>query len=288
MSEHVLFYQENGYVHIPNFLSNNEVDTLKQEIQDIKNNAKLPEVILPHIKYMGTKYHLNSVDTIDLFFENQYVKDGKLIVPLVDAVHKIGHGAHVKSSVVRDLVFGSKMKNAVKSLAGFSTAAVVQSMFLLKQPRVGEPSPIHIDETYLMTDPPGKVAGVWIALDDATEANGCLEFLPKSHKSHVVTKNWIRKAEDHERGKEWESLMNFTNNNDQETPVNERDFVKVPVMSGGLVMIHGRVLHKSNANNSLYPRSAFTFHVYDTSSRWSHSNWIQEKPDYKFPLLFSN
>jgi hypothetical protein len=282
----VAFYQENGYVHIPNFLSNDEVKNLKQEIQNIKNHAQLPDVILPHIKYMGTKYHLDSVDTIDLFFENQYVKDGKLSVSLIDAVHKIGHGVHVKSSVVKDITFGSKMKKAVKSLTVFNSATVVQSMFLLKQPLVGEASPVHIDETYLMTDPAGKVAGVWIALDDATETNGCLEFLPKSHKTHTVTKNWIRKAEAHEPGKEWESLMKFTNDNGQETPVNESDFVKVPVNSGGLVLIHGRVLHKSNPNNSLYPRSAFTFHVYDNEARWSSLNWIQEKPQWKFPVLF--
>ena len=71
---------------------------------------------------------------------------------------------------------------------------------------------------------------------------------------------------------------------EQETPVEEPAFL--PVVSGGLILIHGRVLHKSNPNTSLDTRFAYTFHVYDGHSQWSHLNWIQEKPDYKFPRLF--
>lgn len=282
-SNDIEFYQKNGYVHIPNFLSPSDVSSLKQAIQEAIKDATLPEIIRPHVKYMGTKYHLDSVDSAALYFESNYVKDGKLIVPVEKAVHKIGHGMHVKSQTVKAITFRQDMKSAIKEFTGFNSVAVVQSMFLLKQPKVGEASPVHIDETYLMTDPPGRVAGIWIALDDSTEGNGCLEFLPGSHKTHVVTKKWVRNSESNID--EWKSIMKLTVDG-EESPVDEKDFVKVPVSSGGLVLLHGRVLHKSNPNNSPDPRSAYTFHVYDRDSQWSPLNWIQEKDNYKFPILF--
>lgn len=42
----------------------------------------------------------------------------------------------------------------------------------------------HQDVTYLHTDPV-RIAGFWIALDDATVENGCLWFARGSHKSGV-------------------------------------------------------------------------------------------------------
>jgi len=153
---------------------------------------------------MGTKYFLDSVNQTKLYFEGKCVEDGKLTAPAEKAVHKIGHGIHVEVPAVRDITFSDKMKKSVKALTGFDSAKILQSMFLLKQASVGEASPIHIDESYLMTSPPGKVAGVWIALDDSLVSNGCLEFLPGSHRTHVVNKTWTRKSKQHEPGHEWE------------------------------------------------------------------------------------
>jgi len=39
----------------------------------------------------------------------------------------------------------------------------------------------HQDGTYLFNEPL-KIMGVWIALEDATLENGCLWFIPGSHK----------------------------------------------------------------------------------------------------------
>ncbi len=40
----------------------------------------------------------------------------------------------------------------------------------------------HQDATFLWMDGVLKVMGLWIALEDATEENGCLWFIPGSHK----------------------------------------------------------------------------------------------------------
>lgn len=46
----------------------------------------------------------------------------------------------------------------------------------------------HQDATFLYTEPLGRVMGMWIALEDATENNGCLWFIPGSHKSEQTVR----------------------------------------------------------------------------------------------------
>jgi ectoine hydroxylase-related dioxygenase (phytanoyl-CoA dioxygenase family) len=46
---------------------------------------------------------------------------------------------------------------------------------------------------FLYTNPPSAL-GLWYALEDATLENGCLSFLPGSHKTAPVTKRLVRKA----------------------------------------------------------------------------------------------
>lgn len=46
----------------------------------------------------------------------------------------------------------------------------------------------HQDATFLYTEPLGRVMGMWIALEDATENNGCLWFIPGSHNSEQTAR----------------------------------------------------------------------------------------------------
>lgn len=41
--------------------------------------------------------------------------------------------------------------------------------------------PSHQDSSFLYTEPLSAV-GFWFALEDCTEENGCLWFIPSSHK----------------------------------------------------------------------------------------------------------
>lgn len=59
-----------------------------------------------------------------------------------------------------------------------SLLALIQ---ICKQPSIGGAVPIHNDSTFLYTDPPSAV-GLWFALEDCTSTNGCLSFLPGSHR----------------------------------------------------------------------------------------------------------
>jgi phytanoyl-CoA hydroxylase len=60
-------------------------------------------------------------------------------------------------------------------------------MYIYKNPGVGGEVGSHQDGSYLITDPPSAV-GFWIALEDATIENGCLEFITGSHKNGLDRK----------------------------------------------------------------------------------------------------
>jgi hypothetical protein len=53
--------------------------------------------------------------------------------------------------------------------------------FLMKPPRVGSAKGVHQDAPYWPLDP-YESASCWIALDNATLANGCMTVIPGSHR----------------------------------------------------------------------------------------------------------
>ncbi len=57
---------------------------------------------------------------------------------------------------------------------------------LCKPPKIGSPKPPHQDSAYWTNIDPPNLVICWMALDDATEENGCMRFIPGSHKLGVV------------------------------------------------------------------------------------------------------
>ncbi|XP_051836103.1 phytanoyl-CoA dioxygenase domain-containing protein 1 isoform X3 [Antechinus flavipes] len=58
--------------------------------------------------------------------------------------------------------------------------------------------------------------------------------------------------------------------------------------TGGLILIHGEVVHKSELNQSTHSRHAYTFHIMESKdTHWSQDNWLQPTPELPFPLLYT-
>lgn len=144
---------------------------------------------------------------------------------------------------------------------GFRDPHVLQSMIICKQPEIGGAVPSHQDSTFLYTDPPSAV-GFWYALEDTTAENGCLSFVPGSHRSAPIKKRFVRLKEG---GTGFEDVESGKGNGDREKGGVESEeewaFVMGPVKRGSLVLIHGNVLHKSERNLSEISRWIYTFHV---------------------------
>lgn len=56
-----------------------------------------------------------------------------------------------------------------------------QNMGLIKPPHLGREKPWHQDKAYFEYPVALPVVGVWIALDEATVANGCMHVQPQGH-----------------------------------------------------------------------------------------------------------
>ena len=95
-------------------------------------------------------------------------------------------------------------------------------------------SPWHQDWTYWKG---AAKFSVWIALDDATPENGCLKFIPGSHKKHF-----------HHGGSDTEGI-GFGNRLRPED-VDESQAVVTPARAGTAVFFHDLTLHSSFQNKS--------------------------------------
>ena len=120
------------------------------------------------------------------------------------------------------------------------------SSFFAKPAENGKKTPWHQDGEYWPLRPLATCT-VWLAIDDATVENGCLKFMPGSHKN--------RNLRPHRPNKD----PNFTLH--QELLESEYDDDKaVPlILEAGQMSLHDvYLLHGSEANNSGTPRRGMT------------------------------
>lgn len=114
-----------------------------------------------------------------------------------------------------------------------------------KPARIGESLPWHQDEAYWDPTMVYRALGSWLPLDDATLENGCMKFIPGSHRSEVMPHRHV--------GDDPRVHALFT------TPA-KADIaraVPVPVPAGGAVFHHSRTLHASGPNRTDRARRAY-------------------------------
>jgi len=283
-------YENNGFVLVDNVFNGNETEEMKAEMDKIVGQLNLeqhPKSVFStedENKHASDIYFLNSAGNISHFYEEGALdKEGKLVVEKNRALNKIGHALHWLNPVYKKYTFHERIKNVIKAL-NYKHPKIVQSMYIFKQPKIGGAVTDHIDSSFLRSEINGGVVGVWIALDEATKENGCLWFIPESHKTSDPDEyKFVRKDKSDPSG----SLVGFEGG---KPTYDQSKFVPVPVKKGSLVLIHCHSVHKSEPNTSINSRHAYTFHVADGNEewKWSPSNWLQETDDYKFPALYDS
>ncbi|KAL7664164.1 Fe2OG dioxygenase domain-containing protein [[Candida] zeylanoides] len=273
-------FERDGCLCIPDFLAPAQTDALLERSHHLLRQLDLQTHPKTQFKtgendHIGDNYFFNSADKVSYFFDTDaFDADGRLQFPAEQAINKIGHGLHMHDAVFRDVTLSDRVRAIARALR-YEDPRVLQSMCILKQPATGAAErdnmvPVHADGTFLYTQPHSAL-GFWFALEDCTVDNGCLWYSPGSHKSHPITKRFV-KVDGGDSGCAFAPV-------DAPPPDGpEADYTSIECRAGSLVLIHNGVLHKSHRNRSHRSRFIYAFHLIEGTATYDRLNWLQVPP----------
>ncbi len=230
------FFIENGYLVVPNLLSDSEIEELRQDTvtlargeYECDNMKPLPDSVtdedaIGRILCIHQPHFVS--DTIE-----KYVKHPKIcgILSQITAAHLPFWDGSVKC---------------------------MQSMLFVKPPNF-QGQAWHQDEIYIPTRDRSLI-GAWIAMDDATVENGCLWVLPGSHRQ-----GYLYPQRNHENPDEFDFAQeSYGFDGSEEVPVE--------VTTGTLVFFNGYLLHRSRKNRGSTFRRVLVNHYCNS---WSLLPW---------------
>jgi phytanoyl-CoA hydroxylase len=232
-------FERDGFLHYGPIISAAELEAVRQAIDAIAGG--------------GT-----GVPESQIRLEQAYL-DGTLPgVERRDAVWQMINLAE-HDQVIHHLVRNERILDAVAALLGPDLKYYADQV-LMKSARHGSAVNWHQDSHYWPIEPMNLVT-CWLALDDATTENGCMCFIPGSHRDGVKT---------HTR-------------HDQRTKkvegVDLDRVVPVPVPAGGCEFHHSLTLHATSENKSPNRRRAIAM-VYMSA----RSKNLRD-PQRRYPLL---
>jgi phytanoyl-CoA hydroxylase len=218
-------YRELGYIAIEQVLTEEEVQAALQDIKDVIHG----KIVGPRIQSMKDA-QWNTPE------EREFVvRKLHKFIDHCPALHYICY--HPKILRILAQVFGED-------------ARFCEDQALLKPPSpdAGIEKPWHQDMAYSNFSYTRMVAGVWVALDEATPENGCMHVIPGSHREGPVPHYAIR---------DWQLC---------DASVNIPRDEMVPLKPGGLMIFSGLIHHGTPPNMSNQRRRALQFHYAPTSA----------------------
>ncbi|GAC1576559.1 MAG: phytanoyl-CoA dioxygenase family protein [Candidatus Dormibacteria bacterium] len=178
------------------------------------------------------------------------------------------HFPHKTSALLQGHLSHPRVTHSLRGLIG-PNIKCMQSMLFIKS--AGKPGQAwHQDEAFIPTRD-RSLAGVWIALDDATVKNGCLWVIPGSHRAGII---WPMRNNDDPHFDGSPEAYGF--------PFEAKDAVPVELPAGSAVAFNGYLLHRSLQNSAPagYRRALVNHYM----SAESLLPWMNE-PDWRDVVL---
>jgi len=257
-ADQIDFFNENGFLGNVKMLDENQIEALKTELNELAD----PNHPAHHLFY---EFHANeSTDRHSILFHAL-------------GAWRIGPGFH-------DVLWNPRFVMAASQLLGNAPVRFWHDQLFCKPAKKGGVVAWHQDYSYWTRTKPLAHLTCWCGLDDSTIENGCLQYVPGSHRWGLLDKPEL--AGD---------LMGITQ---YLTPEQQSQFHPVPVetKAGEAIFHHPLTLHGSGENKSENPRRAFVINVFadgvhsDSNECLLHGVPIIGKGEKMhgqfFPLLF--
>jgi ectoine hydroxylase-related dioxygenase (phytanoyl-CoA dioxygenase family) len=205
-------YDREGYVVLPGLLSADDCNRLLAESAEICR---------------GTRGAVRGITTVPDGLDDTAVLSRYLTVQF----------PHKASALIRDeFIAHPAIADALSHLIG-PNVKCMQSMLFIKPS--GKPGQAwHQDEHFIPTRD-RSLAGVWLALDDATIENGCLWVRPKSHVNGIIYDTAPHGSAEFDSGNQ---LVGTLDDSDLGIPVE--------VKRGTAIVFNGYLHHRSLANKA--------------------------------------
>jgi len=163
----------------------------------------------------------------------------------------------------RDAVFHAAIETpAIMAVAyeltggGDAGLSCYSDQVFMKPALCGSEKPLHQDNSYFRVTPHSAGVTCWLAIDDATLANGCLHYVPGSHRLGLLNHR---------------SINHIHLTPDVDAPIGAE--IPVPVRAGTCIFHHLLTLHGSKANTSAQPRRAYAIHYANRLATASNRSW---------------
>lgn len=154
--EQITYYQENGFVVIDDFLSPAELERWREAVDEAvsdRGSSRIPD-----------RPDADLTDEDDYYY-NVFVQRVNL---------------WQSSPKMREIMLDERLGKMAATLAGVDGIRIWHDQALIKQPWAN-PTGWHLDNPYWSFHSRNAIS-MWVALDDVTVHNGCLYFIPGSHK----------------------------------------------------------------------------------------------------------
>jgi len=145
------------------------------------------------------------------------------------------------SALLRAVPFHPRVRALVGALIGAPAFLYMEQIFL-KPAGSGAPTNWHQDNFYFRLREPAYGLAVWLAVHDATVANGTIRFVPGSHRADLP----------HRRDPD----SDYHHRCDPD----EAAAVAVELPAGGVALFGYRTAHATGANATDRPRAGFAMH----------------------------
>ena len=156
------------------------------------------------------------------------------------------------------LVSHDTLVNIVEEFLNESDLAIFASHYVCKLGFDGKPIHWHQDGSYWPLEPM-KVISLWLAVDDSTTSNGCMQVIPRSHLKQLRIDGL--------------SSIDFENNVMESedkiklSPEEKEMITNIELTAGSISIHHPMLIHGSLANNSGKRRAGLTLRYIPTTTK---------------------